>query len=221
VNRLVRSALLGSAAGAAGTTTPNAVTYLDTAVRGRPASSTPEDTVERCGGPSRASGGAPALSVGLPCRPPTLPARLASYMASSVRRAGLLAACRRLGSAHATRCWSECLLDPGHNEALTRHRSTVPWLQPSSSTPRWRRGRPGRAPLPPRRTPAHSTQAVAAPRARGARRTPTGRLRTGSWADTPTCPVDGTRRPARCLPGVASFSRRRTTQAVMERRMAR
>jgi hypothetical protein len=35
----------GAAAGAAGTTALNAVTYLDMAVRGRPASSTPEDTV--------------------------------------------------------------------------------------------------------------------------------------------------------------------------------
>ena len=39
-------ALLGAAAGAAGTTTLNTVTYLDMAVRGRPSSSTPEDTVE-------------------------------------------------------------------------------------------------------------------------------------------------------------------------------
>ncbi|WP_130494095.1 hypothetical protein [Motilibacter rhizosphaerae] len=36
----------GAAAGAAGTTVLNAVTYLDMAVRARPASSTPEDTVE-------------------------------------------------------------------------------------------------------------------------------------------------------------------------------
>jgi hypothetical protein len=39
-------ALRGAAAGAAGTTALNAVTYLDMAVRGRPSSSTPEDTVE-------------------------------------------------------------------------------------------------------------------------------------------------------------------------------
>ncbi len=39
--------LLGAAAGAAGTTALNAVTYLDMAVRGRPSSSTPEDTVAR------------------------------------------------------------------------------------------------------------------------------------------------------------------------------
>ena len=37
---------LGAAAGAAGTTALNAVTYLDMAVRGRPSSSTPEKTVE-------------------------------------------------------------------------------------------------------------------------------------------------------------------------------
>jgi hypothetical protein len=39
--------LRGATAGAAGTTALNVVTYLDMAVRGRPASSTPEDTVER------------------------------------------------------------------------------------------------------------------------------------------------------------------------------
>ena len=37
----------GAAAGAAGTTALNAVTYLDMAVRGRDASSTPGDTVEK------------------------------------------------------------------------------------------------------------------------------------------------------------------------------
>jgi hypothetical protein len=40
-------ALRGAAAGAAGTTALNAVTYLDMAVRGRGTSSTPEDTVEK------------------------------------------------------------------------------------------------------------------------------------------------------------------------------
>jgi hypothetical protein len=40
-------ALRGAAAGAAGTTALNTVTYLDMAVRGRPASSTPEQTVEK------------------------------------------------------------------------------------------------------------------------------------------------------------------------------
>ena len=39
-------ALLGAAAGAAGTTALNALSYVDMAVRGRPASSTPEKTVE-------------------------------------------------------------------------------------------------------------------------------------------------------------------------------
>lgn len=42
----MRGALLGAAAGAAGTTALNATTYLDMVVRGRPTSSTPEDTVE-------------------------------------------------------------------------------------------------------------------------------------------------------------------------------
>jgi hypothetical protein len=39
--------LRGAVAGAAGTTALNVVTYLDMAVRGRPASSTPQRTVER------------------------------------------------------------------------------------------------------------------------------------------------------------------------------
>ena len=39
-------AVRGAAAGAAGTTALNTVTYLDMAVRGRPSSSTPERTVE-------------------------------------------------------------------------------------------------------------------------------------------------------------------------------
>ena len=46
-HELVRWALRGAAAGAAGTTALNAVTYLDMAVRGRPASRTPSQTVER------------------------------------------------------------------------------------------------------------------------------------------------------------------------------
>ncbi len=44
---LGRGILLGAAAGAAGTTALNAVTFLDMAVRGRPSSSTPQDTVEK------------------------------------------------------------------------------------------------------------------------------------------------------------------------------
>lgn len=43
---MIRMLLLGAAAGAAGTTALNTATYLDMAVRGRPTSSTPEDTVE-------------------------------------------------------------------------------------------------------------------------------------------------------------------------------
>lgn len=44
---MLRQILTGAAAGAAGTTALNAVTYLDMAVRGRPTSSTPEDTVDK------------------------------------------------------------------------------------------------------------------------------------------------------------------------------
>src|SRR3712207_3951789 len=43
---LLRPALQGAAAGAAGTTALNAVTYLDMAVRGRPASGTPAQAVQ-------------------------------------------------------------------------------------------------------------------------------------------------------------------------------
>lgn len=43
----LRAVAVGAAAGAAGTTALNAVTYLDMAIRGRPTSSTPEQTVER------------------------------------------------------------------------------------------------------------------------------------------------------------------------------
>jgi hypothetical protein len=42
-----RGILLGAAAGGAGTTALNAVTYLDMAVRGRPSSTSPQDTIER------------------------------------------------------------------------------------------------------------------------------------------------------------------------------
>lgn len=45
-----RGLAAGLAGGAAGTTALNAVTYLDMAVRGRPTSSTPEDTVEKLAG---------------------------------------------------------------------------------------------------------------------------------------------------------------------------
>lgn len=44
---MLMTILKGAAAGAAGTTALNTTTYLDMAVRGRPTSSTPEDTVEK------------------------------------------------------------------------------------------------------------------------------------------------------------------------------
>jgi hypothetical protein len=44
--KLIRNIVNGAAAGAAGTSILNAVTYLDMAVRGRPASETPEKAVE-------------------------------------------------------------------------------------------------------------------------------------------------------------------------------
>lgn len=44
---MLLSILKGAAAGAAGTTALNATTYLDMTARGRPTSSTPEDTVEK------------------------------------------------------------------------------------------------------------------------------------------------------------------------------
>ncbi|MCP2166486.1 hypothetical protein [Goodfellowiella coeruleoviolacea] len=44
---MLRSLIRGAVAGAAGTTALNAVTYLDMAVRGRPASSSPNTSVER------------------------------------------------------------------------------------------------------------------------------------------------------------------------------
>lgn len=44
---LIRGALVGLAAGAAGTTALNATTYVDMVMRARPASSTPETSVKR------------------------------------------------------------------------------------------------------------------------------------------------------------------------------
>ncbi len=43
---MIKMLLLGVAAGAAGTTALNTATFVDMAVRGRPTSSTPEDTVQ-------------------------------------------------------------------------------------------------------------------------------------------------------------------------------
>jgi len=54
---MFRRVLMGLAAGAAGTTALNAVTYLDMAVRARPSSSTPQQMVEK---------GAEALGVEVP-----------------------------------------------------------------------------------------------------------------------------------------------------------
>jgi hypothetical protein len=48
--KLFEALAAGLAGGAAGTTALNAVTYLDMAVRGRPASSTPEEAVEKLAG---------------------------------------------------------------------------------------------------------------------------------------------------------------------------
>ena len=45
--RTLRALLAGAAAGSAGTTALNAVTYVDMAARGRPASETPQQSVER------------------------------------------------------------------------------------------------------------------------------------------------------------------------------
>ncbi|MET3919093.1 hypothetical protein [Arthrobacter sp. UYEF20] len=45
--RIIRALAAGAAAGAAGTTALNTLTYLDMVWRGRPASSTPEATVEK------------------------------------------------------------------------------------------------------------------------------------------------------------------------------
>jgi hypothetical protein len=44
---MLKAIFRGAAAGAAGTTALNAVTYLDMAIRGRPASNTPEQAVEK------------------------------------------------------------------------------------------------------------------------------------------------------------------------------
>lgn len=46
MSRLLRGAISGALAGAAGTTALNAVTYLDMVIRARPASETPEKAVE-------------------------------------------------------------------------------------------------------------------------------------------------------------------------------
>jgi hypothetical protein len=85
--------LAGAAAGAAGTTALNAVTYLDMAVRGRPASSTPERTVERV---------EEHLPVGIPGRGDTRDNRIAglaslSGIATGVGVGALFGVARGLG----------------------------------------------------------------------------------------------------------------------------
>ena len=47
MSTLIRHLAAGAAAGAAGTTALNAVTYLDMTIRGRPTSDTPQQTVEK------------------------------------------------------------------------------------------------------------------------------------------------------------------------------
>ncbi|WP_334172628.1 hypothetical protein [Sinomonas sp.] len=47
MNAFTRTIAAGAAAGAAGTTALNAITYLDMAIRARPASSTPEESARR------------------------------------------------------------------------------------------------------------------------------------------------------------------------------
>jgi hypothetical protein len=47
MQRFVKALATGAGAGAAGTTALNALTYLDMAIRGRPSSETPEQTVEK------------------------------------------------------------------------------------------------------------------------------------------------------------------------------
>ncbi len=50
---MMRTIMRGALAGAAGTTVLNAATYVDMAIRGRPASGTPERTVEVLAGKAR------------------------------------------------------------------------------------------------------------------------------------------------------------------------
>lgn len=88
-----RTILFGIAAGAAGTTALNAVTYLDMAVRARPVSNTPQETVERL---------AAAVSVPIPGEGEERDNRLAglgplSGIATGVAVGALLGATRALG----------------------------------------------------------------------------------------------------------------------------
>ncbi|HEU0090066.1 MAG TPA: hypothetical protein VFQ77_20845 [Pseudonocardiaceae bacterium] len=66
---MFRQLLIGAAAGAVGTTAINAVTYLDMVVRGRPASKTPELTVQHL---------TARIGVEVPGAPEQRPARLSA-----------------------------------------------------------------------------------------------------------------------------------------------
>lgn len=85
--------LAGAAAGAAGTTALNAVTYLDMAARGRPASSTPQETVEQL---------AKRMHLPVPGAGETRSSRLfalgsLSGLAAGAATGALLGLCRELG----------------------------------------------------------------------------------------------------------------------------
>ncbi len=89
----LRALAAGMAAGAAGTTALNAVTYLDMVVRGRPASNTPQRTVQTL---------ADRAGVQIPGDETTRKNRLAglgplSGMAPGVGAGAVLAMARRLG----------------------------------------------------------------------------------------------------------------------------
>lgn len=90
---VARGLLAGAAAGAAGTTALNVVTYADMAIRGRPASETPTKTVERL---------ADVGGVAIPGGEDTRAARVAALGALSGLAAGistglLLGAARAVG----------------------------------------------------------------------------------------------------------------------------
>lgn len=91
--RLMRGLVVGMGAGAAGTTALNAVTYLDMALRGRPASRTPERTVEKLAG---------QVGFDIPGDQDTRKARLAGLapltgIATGVGLGGMIGIARTLG----------------------------------------------------------------------------------------------------------------------------
>jgi hypothetical protein len=90
---MVRALLVGAAAGAAGTSALEAVTYLDMAVRGRPASSIPQQVIEKTAGD---------LGVRVPGEGATRQHRVEGLgslggIATGVGGGALLGALRRLG----------------------------------------------------------------------------------------------------------------------------